>query len=99
MIEILLDDNVPRVQIGHIIGFVIVLTGKVCFSLILVPIVFLTTSFSIVIISEFLSRVLLNIFEHTVLLKMVYFIIFPALYINVPFWASGWVSLLFSFKE
>jgi len=101
MVELLLDDNIPRVWVVRIIGFITFLSGEVYLASSLVPLIPTAASFVIVVIAVKVSlesspRVLLELFEHTVLLEVTYFIASPAPNIDASFWLSSRV-LLFLF--
>ncbi|SRR6266498_5197823 len=83
MVELLLDDYVPRVWVVHIIGFIAFLLDKVYLTLTLVPLVSTAASSTVVVIAIKVSlepspRILLELFRHTVLLEVAYFIASPA---------------------
>jgi len=99
VIKVLLSNNISQVWVNDIISFVIFLTGKICFSSILVLVVVPMTFSSIVIIPRFPPRALLDLFEYTVFLKMAYFIASLASYINTPSRIGNRISFLFSFEK
>src|SRR6266498_1129038 len=84
MVELLLDDYIPRVWIVHVVGFITFLSGEVYFTSTLVPLVSATASSAIVIIIaikvslESSSRALLEPFGHTVLLEVTNLVASPA---------------------
>jgi len=73
----LLDNNISRVQIGHVIGFVALLSGKVYLTSSLVLGVSTTASSAIIIIIiplKSFPRILLEPFGHTILLEIAYLV-------------------------
>jgi len=83
MVELLLNDYVPRVWVIRIVGFIAFLSGEVYLTSSLIPGVSTAASPTIVIIAIKISlqpspRVLLKLFGHTVLLEVAYFIASPA---------------------
>ena len=98
MIELLLDNYIPRVWVIRVVGFVTFLSGEVYLTSSLISLVPVATSFTVVVIAVKVSlgpspRVLLELFRHTVLLEMAYFIASPASNINTSSWPSGRVLL------
>jgi len=83
MIELLLDNHVPRVQIVCVVHFISFLSGEVYLISSLIPLIPAAASFPVVVIAVKVSlgpspRVLLKSFGHTVLLKVIYLIASPA---------------------
>ncbi len=94
MIEFLLDDYIPRVWVVRVVGFITFLSGEVCLTLTLIPLIPTTASSAVVVIAVKVSlgsfpRVLLKLFRHTVLLEVAYFIASPAPNIDASFRPSG----------
>ena len=94
MIELLLDNHIPRVWVVRIVGFIAFLSDEVYFTSSLIPEIPTTASFAVVVIAVVVSlkpfpRVLLELFGHTILLKMSYFITSPAPYIDASFWSGN----------
>src|SRR6266498_900565 len=100
MIELLLDNHILRVQVICIVGFVTFLSGEVYLVSALVPLIPAAASFAVVVIAVEVSlglspRILLELFRHTVLLKMADFIASPAPNVDASFWLSGRVLFFF----
>jgi len=98
MVELLLDDYIPRIWVVCIIGFITLLSDKVYFISSLIPRVSIVASFAVVIVIVKVSlrsspRVLLELFRHTVLLEMSYFIASPASDIDASSWPCDRVLL------
>ena len=79
MIELLLDNHIPRVWVVRIVGFIAFLSDEVYLTSSLIPEIPTTASFAVVVIAVVVSlkpfpRVLLELFGHTILLKMSYFV-------------------------
>jgi len=79
MIELLLNYHVPRIQVVHIVGFIAFLSGEVYLASSLIPLIPAAASSAVVIIAVKASLgsspgVLLELFGHTVLLEVTYFI-------------------------
>src|SRR6266498_1966551 len=94
MVEFLLDNHIPRVWVICIVGFITFLLGEVYLISTLVPLIPVTTSSAIIVIAIKISwepspRVLLESFEHTVLLEVADFIASPAPNIDASSWSSG----------
>ena len=101
MVKPLLDNHIPRVWVVHIIGFIAFLSGEVYFTSSLIPLIPAATSSAVVVITVKVSLrpssgVLLELFRHTVLLKLAYFITSPAPNIDTSSRSDGRV-LLFLF--
>ena|SRR6266540_1152914 len=98
MVELLLDNHVPRIQVVRIVSFVAFLSGEVYFTLSLIPWVSATASSAIVtIIVEVSLRsssiILLESFRYTVLLEMSYFIASPASNVDAFPWSGSRILL------
>src|SRR6266540_3637375 len=98
MIELLLNNHIPRVRVIRIVSFITFLSGEVCLILTLIPLIPATASSTVIVIVIKVSlgpspRVLLESFGHTVLLKVADFIASPALNIDASPWSSGRVLL------
>ncbi len=81
MVEFLLNNHIPRVWVVHVIGFIAFLLGEVHLISALVPLIPAAASSAVVVVKVSLEsspRVLLELFGHTVLLEMAYFIASPA---------------------
>src|SRR6266542_1152921 len=94
MVELLLNDYVPRVWVIRIVGFIAFLSGEVYLTSSLVPRVPTTASSAVVVVTVKVSlgsssRVLLELFRHTVLLEVAYFIASPTPNIDASSWLSG----------
>src|SRR6266498_3780953 len=90
MVELLLDDHIPRVWVVRIVSFFTFLSSEVCFTSTLISGIPATASSAVVVIAVKVSlkpppRVLLKLFGHTVLLKVTYFIASPASNIDASF--------------
>ena len=95
-----MDNHIPRIRVICIIGFIAFLSGEVYLTSSLVPLVSAAASSAVIVISVKVSLgpfsgVLLELFRHTVLLKVAYFIASPALNIDASSWPSGRILLLF----
>ncbi len=98
MIELLLNNHIPRVWVVYIVGFIAFLSGEVYLTSSLVSYVSAAVSSAVVVIAIKVSlrpspRVLLKLFRHTVLLKVAYFIAPPASNIDASSQPSGRVLL------
>ncbi len=94
MVELLLDNYIPRVWVIRVVGFVTFLSGEVYLTSSLISLIPAAASSAVVVIAVkvslgFLSRVLLESFRHTVLLEVVYFIASLAPNIDASSWPSG----------
>src|SRR6266542_2722617 len=94
MIELLSNNHIPRVWVIRIVGFIAFPLGEVYLTSSLVPLIPTTTSSAVVVIIVKISLgpspgVLLELFGHTVLLKVAYFIASPAPDIDASFRPSG----------
>ncbi len=82
MVEVLLDDNIPQVWVSCVISFIVFLLDEVYLTSSLSPNVSSVVSSLIPIIILIIplgssSRILLELFGHTVFLKMAYLIASP----------------------
>src|SRR6266498_1131294 len=98
MVELLLDNYVSEVWVVCIVGFITFLSGEVCLTSSLVPLISTAASFTVVVIAVIVSlrpppRALLELFGHTVLLEMTYFIAYLAPNIDTSSWLSGGILL------
>jgi|SRR6266540_6408618 len=98
MVEFLLDNHIPRVWVICIVGFVTFLSGEVYLTSFLVPLIPTTTSFTVVVVTVKVSlrpspKVLLELFRHTVLLEVAYFVASPASNIDTSTRPGGRVLL------
>ena len=96
MVELLLNDYVPRVWVVRVVHFISFLSGEVYLTSSLIPLIPVAASSTIVVIAVNVSlgpspEVLLELFRHTVLLKVAYFITSPASNIDISFRPSGGV--------
>ena len=91
MIELLLDNHIPRVWVVRIVGFVTFLSGEVYLSLSLIPLISTTASSAVVVIivETPLGPSPGVLFGHTVLLKMADFIASPAPDVDASSWSCG----------
>ena len=91
MIELLLDDHIPRVWVIRIVVLITLLLGKVCLSLSLIPLISTTASSAVVVIivETPLGPSPGVLFGHTVLLKMADLIASPAPNVDASSWPSG----------
>ena len=101
MIELLLNDYIPRIWIIRVVGFVAFLLGEVYITSSLVFQIPAAASSAVVIVVvkvplQSPPRVLLKSFEHIVLLEMSYFVAFSASNIDASSWpSSGILFFLF----
>jgi len=99
MIELLLDNHIPRVWVVRIVGFIAFLSDEVYLTSSLIPEIPTTASFAVVVIAVVVSlkpfpRVLLELFGHTILLKMSYFVASSTSDIDAFFQSGNRILLL-----